>query len=106
MSDLVVRGKPLEFWFLRFNTGSLSFLVDFIIRRSLGIAEVRVSFWVDGLGRVERLTSATWLAKGGSVDIAECTFDEHGSTGRVADIEWDLRHDLGSSRINPAVPPI
>lgn len=59
MSDLAVRGKSLEYWFFRFNAGSLAFLVDFIIRRSLSIAEVRVSFWVDGLGRVERLSSPT-----------------------------------------------
>ena len=106
MSDLAVRGKPLEYWFLRLNAGSLAFLVDFIIRRSLGIAEVRVSFWVDGLGRVERVSAPTWLAGGARVEVAECTFDEHGSTGRVADVEWDLRQELGSCRIDPAVPPI
>ncbi|MCA1735592.1 MAG: hypothetical protein LC739_05610 [Actinobacteria bacterium] len=106
MTDLAVRGKPLEYWFFRLNVGSLAFLVDFITRRSLGTAEVRVSLWVDGRGRVERLSSPTWLARGATVDIAECTFSEDGSTGRVADIEWDLRQDLGSSRIDPAVPPI
>ncbi|HSO50056.1 MAG TPA: hypothetical protein VLS86_05880 [Acidimicrobiia bacterium] len=106
MSDLAVRDKPLEYWFFWFNAGSLAFLVDYVIRRSLRIAEVRVSFWVDGLGRVERLSSPTWLASGARVDIAECTFDEQSSTGRVADVEWDLRLELGSSRIDPAVPPI
>ena len=106
VSDLAVRGSPLEYWFFRFNAGSLAILVDFIIRSSLGSAEVRVSLWVDGVGRVETLTSPTWLAKGARVDIAECRFDESGSTGRVADIEWDLRQDLGTSRIEPAVPPI
>ncbi len=105
VSDLAMRGNPLEYWFFRLNAGSLAFLVDFIIRRSLGIAEMRVSFWVDGLGRVERLSSPTWLARGARVDIAECTFDQHGSRGRVADIEWDLRQELGSSRIYPTVPP-
>lgn len=101
-----MRGSPLEYWFIKFNTGSLAFLVDFIIRRSLNTAEMRVSLWVDGLGKVERLTSPSWLANGERVDIAECTFGPEGSTGRVADIEWDLHQELGQSRIEPAVPPI
>lgn len=101
-----MRDSPLEFWFFRLNAGSLAFIVDFIIRRSLGTAEVRVSLWVDGLGRVERLGSPTWLARGARVDIADCTFGPHGSTGMVADIEWDLRQELGSTLIEPAVPLI
>jgi hypothetical protein len=84
----------------------LAFLVDFIIRRGLNTAEVRVSLWVDGLGKVERLGSPNWRARGERVGIAECTFGPEGSKGRVADIEWDLHHELGDSRIEPAVPPI
>ena len=106
MSDLTVRGSPLEYWFFKLNAGSLAFLVDLIIRRGLNTAEVRVSLWVDGLGRVERLTSTSWLVEGERVDIAESTFGPQGSTGRVADIEWDLQQELGDSRIEPAVPPI
>ena len=40
------------------------------------------------------------------MDIAECTFDDQSSAGRVADVEWDLRLELGSSRIDRAVQPI
>jgi hypothetical protein len=106
MSDLAVRGSPLEYWFFKLNTGSLAFLVDLIIRRGLNTAELRVSLWVDGLGRVETLTSTSWLVQGERVDIAESTFGPQGSIGRVADIEWDLQQELGDSLIEPAVPPI
>jgi hypothetical protein len=106
MSDLAVRGSPLEYWFFKLNAGSLAFLVDLIIRLGLNTAEVRISLWVDGLGRVERLTSTSWLVEGERVDIAESTFGPQGSSGRVADIEWDLQQELGDSRIEPAVPPI
>jgi hypothetical protein len=106
MSDLAVRGSPLEYWFFRLNTGSLAFLVDFIVRRSHGTGEVRVSVWVDGLGRVERLTTTSWRTEGERVDSAECMFGPKRSTGRVADVAWDLHQELGSSRIDPIVPPI
>lgn len=106
MNDLAVRGSPLEYWFFRLNTGPLALLVDFIIRRSIDAAEVRVSLAVDGRGRVERLNALTWVATGETVEIGECTFDREGSKGRVADIEWDIQQELGGSRIDPAVPPI
>jgi hypothetical protein len=84
----------------------LAFLVDFIVRRSMGDAEVRVSLALDGRGLVERLNAATWVATGDRVVIGECTFDGEGSKGRVGDIEWDLRQELDGSRIYPQVPPI
>jgi hypothetical protein len=106
MTDLTVRGSPLEYWFFRLNTGPLAFLVDFIIRRRFGAAEVRVSLWVDGLGRVERLTSTAWRTEGETVDTADSSFGPKRSSGRVEDVEWDLDVELGSSRIDPAVLPV
>jgi hypothetical protein len=106
MTDLTVRGSPLEYWFFRLNTGPLAFLVDFIIRRRLGAAEMRVSLWVDGVGRVERLNSTAWRTERETVDAAECTIGPQRTTGRVDDVEWDLDLELGSSRIDPAVPPV
>jgi len=106
VSDLATRGSPLEYWFLRLNTGRLAFLVDFIVRRRFGTAEVRVSLWVDGLGRVERLTSTAWRTEGETVDIADSSFGPKRSSGRAEDVEWDLDMELGSSRIDPAVPPV
>jgi hypothetical protein len=106
VSDLAVRGSPLEYWFFRLNAGRLAFLVDFIIRRSVGTAEVRVSLAVDGRGRVERRNADTWVARGDRVVISDCSFDGEGSKGRVGDIDWDIRQELGGSRIYPAVPPI
>ncbi len=106
MRDLAVRGSSLEYWFFRLNTGPLASLVDFIIRRRFGAAEVRVSLWVDGLGRVERVHSTAWRTEGETVDTAGCTFGPQRTTGRVEDVEWDLSLELGSSRIDPAVPPV
>ena len=106
MTDLAVRGSPLEYWFFRLNTGPLAFLVDFIIRREFRAAEVRVSLWVDGLGRVERVHSTAWRTEGETVDTAGCTIGPQRTTGRVEDVEWDLSLELGSSRIDPAVPPV
>jgi hypothetical protein len=106
VSDLAAQGSPLEYWFFRLNAGPLAFLVDFIVRRSMGNAEVRVSLALDGGGLVEQLDAATWVATGDRVVIGECTFDGEGSKGRVGDIEWDLRQELGGSRIYPQPPPI
>ena len=39
--DMATRGAPLEYWFARLDTADLSFLVDFIVRRRVGTAEIR-----------------------------------------------------------------
>jgi len=50
MSDLAVRGSRSSIGSFG-STLALWPFVGFIIRRSLGIAEMRVSFWVDGPGQ-------------------------------------------------------
>jgi hypothetical protein len=60
MDDFESRGAPLEYWFFKFNHGHLAFLVDFITRRRQQQAEVRLSLWVRGNGRVERACSPSW----------------------------------------------
>jgi len=62
MDDFGVRRGPLEYWFAKVAGGDLAFLVDWIIRRAIGRAEVRVSLWMAGKGRVVRATSETWEA--------------------------------------------
>ena len=42
----------LDYWFWKFHVGDLAFLVDLIVRRQTGLAEVRVSQWLRGVGRV------------------------------------------------------
>ena len=43
MEDFAGRDAPLEYWFLKVVSGDLAFLVDWIVRKELGEAEVRVS---------------------------------------------------------------
>jgi hypothetical protein len=52
--DLVTRSTALEYWFVKVHAGDLAFLVDYIVRRAPGRAEVRVSLWTRGRPRVVR----------------------------------------------------
>ena len=60
--DVASRGAPLEYWFVKLHADGLAFLADFIVRRSIGQAEVRVSMWVRGQGTVAR-TYASSIVK-------------------------------------------
>ena len=102
MEDLESRGAPIEYWFFKFNSGSLAFLVDFIVRRRHHQAEVRLSLWVRGTGRVERAYSASWRTNSTTVAIASCELGSGASRGAVADVEWQLGYQAGSARIDPA----
>lgn len=102
MEDLESRGAPIEYWFFKFNSGSLAFLVDFIVRRRHHQAEVRLSLWVRGTGRVERAYSSSWRTNSTTVAIAGCELGSGASHGAVADIEWRLDYQAGSARIDPA----
>ena len=44
MDDFAGRDAPLEYWFFKVVSGDLAFLVDWIVCKELGEAEVRVSF--------------------------------------------------------------
>ena len=78
MDDFETREAPLEYWFLKFNQGRLAFLVDFIIRRRQHQAEVRLSLWVDGNGRVEHAFSSSWRANPTKVTVAGCELEVRG----------------------------
>lgn len=103
-ADLAARGTPLEYWFARLDTPDLSFLVDFIIRRRQGAAEIRISLWVRGHGRVVRTSTTVWNATGAGVVAADCFFTADGSQGRVDDLQWTLGWDVGSARVAPRAP--
>src|SRR5437899_1899480 len=103
-ADVTSREAPLEYWFIKLHAGELAFLVDFIIRRQVGAAEVRVSVWVRRKGRVVRFPAAMWSANRAEVAIADNLLTEQASRGHVDDVEWDLRYDPGSARVAPAVP--
>ena len=102
MEDFESRGAPLEYWFFKFNSGPLAFLVDFIARRRHHQAEVRLSLWVRGIGRVERTYSSSWRTNPTTVAIAGCELGSGASRGAVADVEWQLGYEAGSARIDPA----
>jgi hypothetical protein len=104
--DLESRSAPLEYWFLKFHAGDLAFLVDFIIRRATGRAEVRVSLWVRGEGRVARAVTSEWKAAGPDVATDAGTFGAGHSAGAVDDVSWELRYDAGMARAAPGVPPV
>ena len=101
MDDFTSREAPLEYWFWKFHAGDLAFLVDFILRRSIGQAEVRVSLWVRGHGRVEHAVSGSWHAAGSDVSIDGRELHSRGSRGALADISWDLRWEPGPDRVDP-----
>ena len=42
---LASRGAPLEYWFAKVHAPGLAFLVDLIVRRGVGAAEIRLSYW-------------------------------------------------------------
>ncbi len=101
--DLAPRGAALEYWFVKLHAGELGFLVDFIIRRATGQAEVRVSLWVRGQGRVARSTATSWRADE-TVVIGECELGADRSAGAVDDISWDLAYRAEPGRAAPRVP--
>jgi hypothetical protein len=102
MEDFESRGAPLEYWFFKFNSGPLALLVDFIAPRRQHQAEVRLSLWVRGTGRVERSYSSSWRTNPTTVAIAGCELGSGASHGAVADIEWQLDYEPGPARIDPA----
>jgi hypothetical protein len=101
-NDVRPRGAPLEYWFVRVGAGELAFLVDWIIRRRSAVAEVRVSLWVRGQGRLLRERSATWRVDSTGVHIGGCTLAPSRATGEVERVQWDLSYSPGPWRLDPA----
>lgn len=101
MDDFAPRSTALEYWFWKFNSGDLAFLVDFIVRRRTGDAEVRVSLWIRGLGRVVHQRGDDWSTDRKRVSIGESQLQPEGSTGVAGDISWDLRWTGGADLVEP-----
>jgi hypothetical protein len=99
------RGAPLEYWFIKVRSGDLSFLVDWIIRRGSGEAEVRISLFVRGAGRVLRARSDTWRDSGVTVHASGCTLTPGSASGAVEDVRWELICDPGETRLDPVPLP-
>ena len=102
-ADLASRGARLEYWFIKVYARDLAFLVDYIVRRATGEAEVRVSLWVRGVGRVVRSTSTSWQT-GAGITIEQNVLDDRRCAGAVGDVEWDLACDVEPVRVTPRVP--
>jgi hypothetical protein len=100
--DLRPRGAPLEYWFVRVGSGELAFLVDWIIRRGSAVAEVRVSLWVRGQGRVLHESSGSWHDDSTGVRIGGCTLTASRATGELGHVWWDLSYSPGSWLLDPA----
>jgi hypothetical protein len=102
--DLAATNAPLEYWFVKVHAGELAFLVDYIARRPTGRAEVRVSLWVRGRGRVARLDTPSWRTGGPHIAVGDCVLGPSRCEGGVEDVRWELAYDGGSARAAPAVP--
>jgi hypothetical protein len=103
-NPLACLGAPLEYWFFKFHVGErLGFLVDFILRRRTGSAEVRISYWLDGAGQVVRPTVplASSQADGQRVSIAGCTLVRGASRGSSDSLSWDLVLEAGPTSVDP-----
>jgi hypothetical protein len=101
--DLASRNAPLEYWFIKLHAGDLAFLVDYIIRRASGRAEVRVSLWTGGRGRVAR-TYGDGRSSGADVFIGDDRFGPGRCQGSGPDVAWDLTYEVDPGRAAPTVP--
>jgi len=85
----------LDYWFWKFHVGDLAFLVDLIVRRQTGLAEVRVSQWLRGVGRVVHDETSDWSASAAEVRIGRTTIQPGRCVGSAEDIAWDLSWHQG-----------
>jgi hypothetical protein len=80
----------LDYWFWKFHVGDLAFLVDLIVRRRTGLAEVRVSQWLRGVGRVVHDEMSDWSTNPTAVRIGQTNLQAGRCAGSTDDIAWDL----------------
>src|SRR5262245_33068153 len=80
----------VDYWFWKFHVGDLAFLVDLIVRRRTGLAEVRVSQWLRGVGRVVHDETSDWSANGNEIRIGGTELRPGRCAGQAEDIAWDL----------------
>lgn len=95
---LAARQAPLEYWFLKLNTPELAFLADLIIRPAG--AEVRLSVWVDGHGRVIRGSGTPDVSTAGA-RVGDSVLGTSASTGTSGCVSWDLRYEIGPVWVDP-----
>src|SRR5262245_27331119 len=86
----------LDYWFWKFHVDDLAFLVDLIVRREGGTAEVRVSQWLRGVGRVVHHETTDWSAGPDEVRLGETRMRAGSCEGSAEDIAWDLTWTGGS----------
>lgn len=101
MEDLASRMAPLEYWFWKAAIPGGAAIVDYIVRRDRGEAELRVSTWLDDVRPVVHHRTESWKVDGTGIAIGEARLDVRGATGTVGDISWDLDWDLGEARVAP-----
>jgi hypothetical protein len=101
MHDLAPRGSPLEYWFWKVRTPDGGAIVDYVVRRETGTAEVRVSTWRPGVHPVIHEASTDWSDQAEGIRIGESRLDATGSAGSAGDVRWEVRWDLGEPRLAP-----
>ncbi len=101
MDDLAARDSPLEYWFWKVRTPEGGAIVDFVVRRETGVAEVRVSTWRPGVCPVIRESSTEWSGDAEGIRIGDSHLDASGSAGSAGDVRWQVRWDLGAARLAP-----
>ena len=99
--DLASRDAPLEYWFWTVRTPEVGLIVDLIVRRELGLAEVRVSSWTPTAQPVVHEVSTAWSADAFGVRVGPAHLDANGSMGSAGQIAWDLTWELGATRLAP-----
>lgn len=85
----------LDYWFWKFHVRDLAFLVDLIVRRETGLAEVRVSQWLRGVGRVIHVETRDWTATPSDVRMGPTTLQPGRCVGSAEDVSWDLTWTQG-----------
>lgn len=102
MDDLASREAPLEYWFWKAGTPSGGVILDYIVRRTIGEAELRVSTWANGLARpVIHHRSTDWWASPTGVRIDGAVLDANGCRGEAEGSAWELTWELGPARVAP-----
>ncbi len=101
MHDLAARRAALEYWFWKAHWPGGGAIVDYIVRRERGDAELRVGTWDAAVGPVIHHISRTWTEEPDGVRIGDATFSEEGAHGAVEGVHWSIDWDLGSDRLLP-----
>jgi hypothetical protein len=101
VKPLSSRGARLEYWFVKVHVDDLAFLVDLIVRRGDGTAEIRLSYWHAGDGTVTHETRSDWTTDAAGARVGPCAIADGMCTGRSEGVEWDLRFRAGPRWLVP-----